>query len=60
MYLARSNPQLKARAIFNRLAGSAEWEGQTSEALRHKFRDGARKIELKESAAIAALRALGR
>ena len=60
MYLARSNLRLKARAIFNRLAGSAEWEGQTSEALRQKFRDGAHKIKLTESTAMAALRALGR
>ena len=60
IHLARSDPQLKARAIFSRLAEGAEWEGQTSEALRNKFRDGARKIGLRDSAAIAALRALGR
>ena len=34
MHLARSNPQLRARTIFTQLAGSSEWEGQTSEALR--------------------------
>lgn len=57
--LARRRRNLRGRSIFNELANRQEWQEFTLEMLRSKFREGARKIGMGTTDAIAALRALG-
>jgi hypothetical protein len=59
MDVARRNPAMRGRTIFAVVGKRPEWEGLDAEDLRSKFREGASKLGMSQTEAIAALRGLG-